>query len=178
MRILYIDIDTLRPDHLSCYGYPRNTSPNIDRIAQDAIRFDNCYVSDAPCLPSRAACWTGRFGIHNGVINHGGTHADLSLDGVKRGFVGNFQRLSLATVVKHPDIHTVSVSPFAERHAAWWFYSGFREMYNTGKFGSERADEIVPVALDWLDRNQDRDNWFLHVNVWDPHTTFRTPDKR
>ena len=175
MRILYVDIDTLRPDHLSCYGYPRNTSPNIDRIARDAIRFDNCYVSDAPCLPSRAACWTGRFGIHNGIINHGGTHADLNLEGANRGFLGNFRRAQLAAILKYPDTHTVSVSPFAERHGAWWFNSGFKEMYNTGKIGSERADEIVPIALDWLDRNQDRDNWFLHVNVWDPHTTFRTP---
>lgn len=175
MRILYIDIDTLRPDHLSCYGYPRNTSPNIDRICRDAIRFDNCYVSDAPCLPSRAACWTGRFGIHSGVINHGGTHADLNLEGPKRGFLGNFRRANLAAVIKFPEMHTVSVSPFAERHAAWWFYSGFKEMHNTGKIGSERADEIVPIALDWLERNVDRDNWFLHVNVWDPHTTFRTP---
>ena len=175
MRILYIDIDTLRPDHLSCYGYLRNTSPNIDRICSDAVRFDNCYVSDAPCLPSRAACWTGRFGIHSGIINHGGTCADLIPDGPKRGFFGNFKRLNLATVIKYPYMYTVSVSPFAERHAAWWFYSGFKEMYNPGKYGMERADEVVPLALEWLDRNDDRDNWFLHVNVWDPHTIFRTP---
>ena len=35
MRILYVDIDTLRPDHLGCYGYGRNTSPNIDRVARE-----------------------------------------------------------------------------------------------------------------------------------------------
>ncbi|MBW2060998.1 MAG: sulfatase-like hydrolase/transferase [Deltaproteobacteria bacterium] len=75
MRVLYIDIDTLRPDHLSCYGYPRETTPNIDRICAEAVRFDNCYASDAPCLPSRSACWTGRFGIHTGVVNHGGLAA-------------------------------------------------------------------------------------------------------
>ena len=60
MRILFIDIDTLRPDHLGCYGYHRDTSPNIDRLAQDAVRFENNYVSDAPCLPSRTALWSGR----------------------------------------------------------------------------------------------------------------------
>lgn len=52
MRILYVDCDTLRPDHLGCYGYPRNTSPNIDSVATDAVCFDECYCSDAPCLPS------------------------------------------------------------------------------------------------------------------------------
>ena len=71
MRILYIDIDSQRPDHFGCYGYHRKTSPNIDRIAARGVRFDNDYVTDAPCLPSRTAMWSGRFGIHTGVINHG-----------------------------------------------------------------------------------------------------------
>ena len=81
MRLLFIDIDTLRPDHLGCYGYERNTSPNIDLIAEESMRFDNYYCSDAPCLPSRAALVTGQFGIHNGVVGHGGTAADLRLLG-------------------------------------------------------------------------------------------------
>lgn len=40
MRILMIDIDTLRPDHMSCYGYPRRTTPNLDQVAADGLRFD------------------------------------------------------------------------------------------------------------------------------------------
>jgi len=58
MRILYLDLDTLRPDHLGCYGYHRDTSPNIDRIAAEGVRFNNCYTPDAPCLPSRASMTT------------------------------------------------------------------------------------------------------------------------
>ena len=50
MRILYVDIDTLRPDHLGCYGYPRATSTNIDKVAEDSVRFTDVYCSDAPCL--------------------------------------------------------------------------------------------------------------------------------
>ena len=40
---------------MGCYGYGRNTTPNIDAIAKEGVRFDNYYCSDAPCLPSRAA---------------------------------------------------------------------------------------------------------------------------
>ena len=86
MRILYLDIDTLRPDHMSCYGYPRLTTPNLDRIAKEGVRFDRFYCSDAPCLPSRAALVSGMFGIHNGAVGHGGTAGDRRLIGESRGF--------------------------------------------------------------------------------------------
>ena len=176
MRILYLDLDTLRPDHLGCYGYHRNTSPNIDRIAAEGVRFDNCYASDAPCLPSRAALYHGRFGIHTGVVGHGGTAADLRLEGTSRGFVNARDRWPWMMALAQQVFHTVSISPFADRHGAWWFYNGFREMYNTGKRGMERADEVAPYAIDWIRRNARRDNWFLQVNFWDPHTPYRTPE--
>ena len=60
MRILYIDIDTLSTDHLGCYGYHRDTSPNIDELARQGVRFDNCYAGDAPCLPFRTALRSAR----------------------------------------------------------------------------------------------------------------------
>ena len=86
MKILFIDIDTLRPDHLGCYGYERNTSPNIDSIAKDSVVFNQYYCSDAPCLPSRTALMTGKFGIHTRVVGHGGTTADIRPEGPDRGF--------------------------------------------------------------------------------------------
>ena len=174
-RILWIDIDTLRPDHLGCYGYHRNTSPNIDRLAADGVRFDHCHVSDAPCLPSRAALVTGRFGIHNGAVGHGGTAADLILDGPDRGFRSGLDYTSFMSCLRRLGMRTVTVSPFGERHSAWWWYAGFNEAYNTGRGGLESAEEITPVALDWIKRNARSDSWFLHVNYWDPHTPFRAP---
>ena len=89
MNVLFIDIDTLRPDHMGCYGYGRNTTPNIDAIAREGVRFDNYYCSDAPCLPSRAALVSGTFGIKNGVVGHGGTAADRFREGITRDFKDN-----------------------------------------------------------------------------------------
>jgi len=176
MRILYIDIDTLRPDHLGCYGYGRNTSPNMDRIAASGVRFDNCHCSDAPCLPSRAALVTGMFGIHSGIVGHGGTAADLRLVGAERGFRNQRSMEALPAVLKQAGLRTVTVSPFAERHSAWWFYAGFLEMYNPGKGGMESAEEVTPTAVRWIDQNATEENWFLHVNYWDPHTPYRAPE--
>ncbi len=177
MRILYIDIDTLRPDHLGCYGYHRDTSPNIDRLADQAVRFEKVYVSDAPCLPSRASMFSGQFGIHTGVVGHGGTAADMRLIGRERGFRTTSNHAGFIECLRRLGYYPVSVSPFAERHSAWWFYEGWREMINTGKGGAEQAHEVVPAALDWLDRRGSEDNWMLHVNVWDPHTDYITPEE-
>jgi len=177
MRVLYYDIDTLRPDHLGCYGYCRDTSPNIDRVAEQGTRFTNYYVTDAPCLPSRAALFLGRFGIHTGVVNHGGVAAEPYVVGRDRAFRLQHPWHSWPMAMRQCGFYPVSVSPFAERHSAWWFYHGWREMYNTGKGGGERADEVVPTALDWIERKGHQDNWFLHINVWDPHTPYRTPEE-
>ncbi len=176
MRILYIDIDTLRPDHLGCYGYHRNTSPNIDRIAAEGVRFENYYCSDAPCLPSRNAMMSGRFGIHTGVVNHGGLCADPRPEGRGRDFQSQSGRVSLpALLTKKGRMHTVYIGGFGDRHSAWQFYAGFREIHDTGKCGMESAEEVSPTALDWIKRRGKEDNWYLHINYWDPHTPFRAP---
>lgn len=177
MRFLYIDIDTLRADHLGCYGYHRNTSPNIDALALESIRFENVYSSDVPCLPSRTALITGMFGIRNGVVNHGGIASELRPEGPNRSFVSRFAANSWASRFSLAGWRTASISSFPLRHSATWWNHGFLEALNVMRgAGGERADEVEPHALDWLDRNGTADDWFLHVHLWDPHTPYNTPD--
>jgi choline-sulfatase len=178
VRFLYVDIDTLRADHVGCYGYPRRTTPNIDAVASGGVVFERVYASDTPCLPSRTALLTGRFGIHNGVVNHGGTDADPAIDGPGRGFFSQLHLDSFPSRLKRAGLRTVSVSSFAERHSAHHWHAGFDETYNVGKFGMERADEVYTVAAEWLRRCGRADSWFLHVHLWDPHTPYRTPASR
>ena len=175
MRFLYIDIDTLRADHLGCYGYHRDTSPNIDALAADGIRFENVYASDVPCLPSRTALATGMFGIRNGVVNHGGVAADLRTEGSRRPFIGVLASNSWAAKFYWAGWHTASISSFPFRHSATWWNHGVMEAMNLMRgMGGERADQVLPGALDWLDRRGAADNWFLHLHLWDPHTPYNT----
>lgn len=176
MRILFIDIDTLRPDHMGCYGYARNTTPNLDAIAREGVRFNRYYTSDAPCLPSRAALLTGMFGIRNGAVGHGGTAADLRLTGRERDFRDPILMGGFHNIFRKAGLYTASISTFAERHSSYWFNTGFHETYNQGGGGAESGEEVIPYALDWLKRNRDREDWFLHLHLWDPHTPYRTPD--
>lgn len=175
MRVIYLDIDTLRPDHMGCYGYCRNTTPIIDGIAQEAMRFDNYYCSDAPCLPSRAALVTGKFGIHSGIVNHGGITADLRHPGAARFMFNQNVVNNMFYLFRSAGMHTVSVSTFAERHSAYWFNAGFHETINVGKIGGEVANEVMPHAIDWLERKGNTKDWFMHIHMWDPHAPYNTP---
>ncbi len=113
LKILYLDIDSLRPDHLGCYGYHRNTSPNIDRIAERGVRFTNFYASDAPCAPSRTALFSSKFGIHTGLINHGGLEANVRPIGANRPF--NYHHTpyqAWVDVLRFEGLHTAMISLF------------------------------------------------------------------
>ena len=176
MRILYLDLDALSPRHLSCYGYPRATSPAIDAVARDGVRFDRVYCSDAPCLPSRTAFYQGRFGIQTGVVGHGGTAGDPKRQGASRGFRSTYEEDGFARQLQKLGFHTAMVSPFGQRHAAHQFYAGFNEIHNTGLGGMEDVKHVQPVLDRWLDENASDDSWYLHVNFWDIHTPYRAPE--
>jgi arylsulfatase A-like enzyme len=68
MRIFYLDLDSMRPDHFGCYGYHRNTTPNLDAIARQGVRFTHAYCNSSPCVPARASFLSGRFGVHHGAV--------------------------------------------------------------------------------------------------------------
>ncbi len=175
MRILYLDLDSCRPDHLGCYGYHRDTSPHIDVIARQAMIFHNCHTSDAPCLPSRTALYSGRFGIQSGVVGHGGTAANPKIEGSSRDFSDSFVNQGLARQLQKLGYHTAMISPFGQRHGAHWFYAGFNEVHNSGGGGMESAEEVWPSIASWLDRRGADDHWFLHVNFWGIHAPYRVP---
>jgi arylsulfatase A-like enzyme len=176
VRLLYIDIDTLRADHLGCMGYHRDTTPHIDALAAEGVVLRDVYASDVPCLPSRTALATGMFGIRNGVINHGGVAADLRPEGPERSFNSTFATKAWASQFYAAGWHTASISSFPFRHSASWWNHGFMEAMNLMRgIGWERADGVLPSALDWLDRNGRPDEWFLHVHFWDPHTPWNAP---
>jgi arylsulfatase A-like enzyme len=176
MRLIYLDIDTLRADHVGCYGYERATTPNIDAVAAAGLRLDQVYVSDSPCLPSRSALFTGRFGVTNGVVNHGGRRAEPFSEGSRRGRQRDVARTAWPNLLRRAGLWCATVSTFAERHSAFHWYAGFNEVHNLGTDGGERAAEVAAVAVDWLRRRGRQDDWFLHVHFWDPHTPYRTPD--
>jgi arylsulfatase A-like enzyme len=60
-NIILIVMDAVRPDHLSCYGYHRNTSPNIDRLATQGVVYENAFSTAEWSYPSHASLFTGKY---------------------------------------------------------------------------------------------------------------------
>jgi arylsulfatase A-like enzyme len=174
MRILYFDLDSMRADHFGCYGYPRDTTPHMDAVAEEGVRFDHCYTSDSPCVPSRAALFSGRIGLHNGVATHWGPAAEFRFPGV-----GHFYRRRAPMLMRHLRQHgfrTVSFSSFADRHQAFWFAAGWSELHTfTLKQGNEDANEVNDAVLPWLEAHGAEDDYFLHIHYWDPHRNYTMP---
>lgn len=173
MRIIYFDIDCLRPDHLGCYGYDRPTSPTIDRIAAEGMRFEHYYCASSPCLPSRTAWSSGRFGIRNGVVSNHGAGAQFQIQ--KRIYVGPQPENEMLTrQLRRHGYDTISFSNFADRHNALWFMYGWSEFHTPNlKGGAETAEEVNEPVLRWLKQNATREDYFLHLNYWDVHRCYK-----
>ncbi|MAU12892.1 MAG: arylsulfatase [Anaerolineaceae bacterium] len=174
MRIVYFDLDCVRKDHLGVYGYARNTSPHIDQLAAESALFNNCFVSDAPCLPSRAALFSARPGISNGVISHEHPGCEFRFPG-KEGMPNYYPEYTMPMrAFQENGYHTVTFSIFQQRHMAWWFNAGFSEVHNpTAPSAHENAEDVNPRVIRWIENNiADHDDLFLHVHYWDAHTPY------
>jgi arylsulfatase A-like enzyme len=68
-NVVVIVVDTLRADHLSTYGYERATSPNIDRIANQGVSFENAIAVSSWTLPTHASMLTGRYPYEHGATD-------------------------------------------------------------------------------------------------------------
>jgi arylsulfatase A-like enzyme len=173
MRIIMFDIDCLRPDHLGCYGYHRPTSPNIDEIAGEGMRFENYYCGSSPCLPSRTAWSSGRFGFRNGVCSNHGEGAKFHLRTKRYGGPEPAQEPLMRQLRRH-GYDTISFSNFADRHNAMWFMRGWSEYHTPNlKGGLETAVEVNEPLMRWLKANATREDYVLHINYWDAHRVYK-----
>jgi choline-sulfatase len=169
MRIIYIDIDSIRPKHFGTYGYHRNTTPNMDKIAEQGVRFSRAYCASSPCVPSRASFVSGLFGIHTGVVTHWGPGCDFR-------YTNHPERPMFTRLLRNHGYNLATFSSFADRHDAFWFMAGWNEVHtHTLKKGNEDSDEVMEAVIPWLEKHGREENYFLHLQVWDPHRNYTMP---
>ena len=132
MNVIVIEADQLSAKWLACYGAPAASTPNLDALAAQGVRFTNCVINHPVCMPSRASTMTGRSAQHHGVFYNGwelGPEAHT------------FPR-----VLQQAGVQTLGVGKFhLECHG--------RSAYNdVRKYGFDRAEVTEDIrAGDWLD---------------------------
>jgi arylsulfatase A-like enzyme len=157
-NVLLISVDTLRPDRLGCYGHERNTSPTIDRLAREGVRFDNAYSVAGWTLPSMATIMTGRY-----PRDHGATDFHWSMDPALPTLAGKLRRLGYDTkgYVSH-----VILQP------RYGLADGFKSYdYSVLSVGHPHdvatAGPLTDIVLDELGSVEPP--FFLWVHYFDPH---------
>jgi arylsulfatase A-like enzyme len=203
MKVIFILFDTLNRRFLPPYGNTWVHAPNFKRLAEKTVIFDNCYSGSLMCIPARRELHTGRYNFlhrswgplepfddsmpeilkNNGVYSHlvsdhyhywedGGLtyHNRFNTWEIVRGHEGDAWKGE----VRDPDIpETV---PNMRQNWPHW-----RQDWVNRKYMQKEEDQPQAVtfklALEFIDKNYVEDNWFLHIETFDPHEPYFTQQK-
>lgn len=161
--VLVISVDTLRRDHLGCYGYFRPTSPNIDALAKQGVQFENALSTCSWTLPSHGSMLTGLYPAYHGLQD----------DGVKLPK----QVATLAERLHDIGLYTLAVVSHVYVSSRFGFERGF------DNFDDSLIEKgaINPIAEQVVDRflarmeSAPRGPYFGFVHFFDPHWDYSPP---
>ena len=158
--VILISLDTLRADHLTCYGYDRDTSPNIDALARDGVRFAETRAPSPWTLPSHVSMMTGL-----DTINHGVLGADRRMD----------PRIPmLAELLKAKGFRNAAFTGGGLVHERFGFDRGFDSYDTVAAIGNANAAaRTLKKASAWIERHLDRDA-FLFLHTYQIHYPYRS----
>ncbi len=165
-NILIITLDTTRADHIGSYGYKKGSTPNIDRLANEGVRFENCYSSLPLTLPSHSNIFTGKYSIGHGVRNNG-------------RYVLNHSERTMAEYLREEGFNTYAVIASFVLQSKFGLNQGFN-VYDDAidsetlhkNFKSEiDANEIYNKFDNWLTKNSGS-KFFAWIHFYDPHTPY------
>ena len=176
-NILYIMTDDHAYQAISCYGSRINKTPNLDRLAEEGIRFENSFVTNSICAPSRAVLLTGKYSHLNGVINN-----SAEFDGSQQTFPKLLQAAGYETALFgkwHLKSSPTGFDYWNVLPGQGFYYNPvFIEMGERKQRTGYVTDLITDDCLNWL-KNRDTEKPFcalLHHKA--PHRNWMpSPDK-
>jgi arylsulfatase A-like enzyme/tetratricopeptide (TPR) repeat protein len=173
LNVLLISIDTLRADHLGCYGHPAIKTPNIDRIAAAGTLFEACTTPAPITLPAHTSIMTGTYPFTHGARDNARFHV-------------HEQNLTLAEVLRDAGFATAAQVGAYVLNREFGLDQGFDTYEDvatarrawlaaTDPTASERrADAVAAGAGRWL-REHANETFFLFVHFFDPHAAYDPP---
>ncbi|MAF64054.1 MAG: sulfatase [Planctomycetes bacterium] len=166
-NVLLIAVDSLRADHMSCYGYGHQTTPHIDRFAQDAVLFEQTYSAHIPTTSAYASMLTGRdcFGTQVVALRHQG---DLTP-----------KVTTLAEILRGAGYRTGCVgftgNPTARGFDQYLDYPGWGS-WNEGRSPkAQNLNDVTHPLIDRLARQSPQKPFFLMLRHMDTHSPYLPP---
>jgi len=172
-NLLLVSIDTLRADHLGCYGYAAAQTPRLDALARSGLRFARATTVVPLTLPAHTSLMTGTFPAWHGVRDNGGF------------YVGDDQN-TLAETLRAKGYRTGGFISSFVLDSRWGIAQGFEtyfDNFDLEKYGDQGGmdiiqrpgSETVDRAVSWLGEDRDRP-FFAWVHLYDPHTPYEAPE--
>lgn len=172
MNIIIFTIDTLRADHLECYGYDEVKTPHINQWAREGIKFENNIAQAPLTLPSHSSIFTGMYPLFHGIRDNGGFYLDES-------------HTTLAEALKIKGYATGAFVAAFVLDSRWGLNQGFDyyfDNFDLTKYKTvsldavqRRGDEVLKEAYQWLEKNQQQ-KFFAWIHLYDPHTPYDPPE--
>lgn len=165
-NVILITIDALRPDHLGCYGYSRNTSPNIDKFASEGLLFENCFSNATETRYSFSSILTGFLPHETRVFENVPLPEDVD---------------TLAEILRKEGYKTAAVVSNYMLKKKRGYAQGFRiyddamdEMESVRKWPERTAEHTTDRAIEFLKRFR-KDSLFMWIHYQDPHGPYTPP---
>jgi choline-sulfatase len=170
--IFLVTIDTLRADHVHCYGYANGSTPALDALAKDGVQFTNAFTPSPITNTSHASILTGLLPGSHGVTDFAvplaGAHPTIAEMLKERGY-------HTAAFIGAVILDSKTLAPGFGR--GFDFYDNFPEHSSTkSRWGrlERRGMEVVGHAESWLTRHPAGPH-FMWVHLYDPHDPYEPP---
>jgi arylsulfatase A-like enzyme/Tfp pilus assembly protein PilF len=170
-NVVVITIDTLRADHLRCYGDQSIETPNLDALARSSGRFTHAFTAVPITLPAHTALFTGSFPMATGVHDFSGNKVPASA-------------ITLAKTLRDHGYSTAAFLGAAVLDSRFGLNQGFETYFDHFDFSrldetsldviKRPGDQVVDHALEWLRANPRRP-FFLWVHLYDAHFPYVPP---
>jgi arylsulfatase A-like enzyme len=166
-NIILISADSMRANHLGCYGYGLSTSPQIDRMACEGVLAEQMFCPVIPTQPSHTTLFTGQSPLRHGVVAHGGK--------AKLARTAPF----LPEILHEDGYLTCAVDTlFRER---MWFARGYEYIFdpsiNHVFYANVTQEELNDRAIRWIKNFATDDPFFVFIHYWDAHYPYVPPKK-
>jgi arylsulfatase A-like enzyme len=197
MKAIFIVLDTIRRDYLTAYGNKWVKTPSITRLAEKGITFDNHWVGSLPCMPARREFMTGR---HNFLYRGWGPiepYDDVLPHELRKKKV--FSHL----LTDHQHYFELGGENYHTSFNTWEFFRGqetdpwislvdaaampehigtLKQQNWHNRLGQQKEEDFsspktAQSAVKWLETNKKADNWFMQVELFDPHEPFYCTEK-